>query len=111
MFEAIATQDRFPHRHRNTMKWLERCRQRIGHRTKRHAERVADDLRVGLLQAAVDFGADTDPGGTRFAVFDAEAGVVPSPEIARFAKRALLGLPLSFEDLRAALERPAGLPA
>src|ERR1700694_1603465 len=28
MFEAIATQDRFPHRHRNTIKWLERCRQR-----------------------------------------------------------------------------------
>ncbi|MBV8773270.1 MAG: amidohydrolase family protein, partial [Deltaproteobacteria bacterium] len=28
MFEAVATQDRFPHRHRNTMKWLERCRQR-----------------------------------------------------------------------------------
>src|SRR5579864_9707666 len=28
MFEAVATQDRFPHRHRNTLKWLERCRQR-----------------------------------------------------------------------------------
>jgi N-acyl-D-amino-acid deacylase len=28
MFEAVATQDRFPHRHRNTIKWLERCRQR-----------------------------------------------------------------------------------
>jgi N-acyl-D-amino-acid deacylase len=28
MFEAVATQDRYPHRHRNTMKWLERCRQR-----------------------------------------------------------------------------------
>jgi N-acyl-D-amino-acid deacylase len=28
MFEAVITQDRFPHRHRNTMKWLERCRQR-----------------------------------------------------------------------------------
>jgi N-acyl-D-aspartate/D-glutamate deacylase len=28
MFEAVATQDRFPHRHRNTMKWLERCRQK-----------------------------------------------------------------------------------
>jgi len=28
MFEAIATQDRFPHRHRNTIKWLERCRQK-----------------------------------------------------------------------------------
>jgi len=28
MFEAIATQDRYPHRHRNTLKWLERCRNR-----------------------------------------------------------------------------------
>jgi len=28
MFEAVATQDRFPHRHRNTLRWLERCRQR-----------------------------------------------------------------------------------
>jgi N-acyl-D-amino-acid deacylase len=28
MFEAVATQDRFPHGHRNTLKWLERCRQR-----------------------------------------------------------------------------------
>jgi N-acyl-D-amino-acid deacylase len=28
MFEAVASQDRFPHRHRNTLKWLERCRQR-----------------------------------------------------------------------------------
>jgi N-acyl-D-amino-acid deacylase len=28
MFEAVITQDRFPHRHRNTIKWLERCRQR-----------------------------------------------------------------------------------
>jgi len=28
MFEAVATQDRFPHRHRNTLKWLDRCRQR-----------------------------------------------------------------------------------
>jgi N-acyl-D-aspartate/D-glutamate deacylase len=28
MFEAVIAQDRFPHRHRNTMKWLERCRQR-----------------------------------------------------------------------------------
>ena len=28
MFEVVATQDRFPHRHRNTLKWLERCRQR-----------------------------------------------------------------------------------
>src|SRR5271170_896257 len=28
MFEAVATQDRFPHRHRNTLKWLERCRQK-----------------------------------------------------------------------------------
>jgi N-acyl-D-aspartate/D-glutamate deacylase len=28
MFEAVASQDRFPHRHRNTLKWLERCRQK-----------------------------------------------------------------------------------
>jgi len=28
MFEAVIAQDRFPHRHRNTMKWLERCRER-----------------------------------------------------------------------------------
>jgi len=28
MYEAVATLDRFPHRHRNTMKWLERCRQK-----------------------------------------------------------------------------------
>jgi N-acyl-D-amino-acid deacylase len=28
MYEVVATQDRFPHRHRNTLKWLERCRQR-----------------------------------------------------------------------------------
>jgi len=28
MFEAVATVDRFPHRHRNTLKWLERCRQK-----------------------------------------------------------------------------------
>jgi len=28
MYEAVATLDRYPHRHRNTMKWLERCRQR-----------------------------------------------------------------------------------
>lgn len=28
MFEVVATQDRFPHRHRNTLKWLERCHQR-----------------------------------------------------------------------------------
>jgi len=28
MYQAVATQDRFPHRHRNTLKWLERCRQR-----------------------------------------------------------------------------------
>ena len=28
MYEALATNDRFPHRHRNTMKWLERCRQK-----------------------------------------------------------------------------------
>jgi N-acyl-D-amino-acid deacylase len=28
MYEAVQTQDRFPHRHRNTLKWLERCRQR-----------------------------------------------------------------------------------
>jgi N-acyl-D-amino-acid deacylase len=28
MFEVVATQDRFPHRHRNTLKWLERCRRR-----------------------------------------------------------------------------------
>jgi N-acyl-D-amino-acid deacylase len=27
MYQAVATQDRFPHRHRNTLKWLERCRQ------------------------------------------------------------------------------------
>jgi N-acyl-D-amino-acid deacylase len=28
MFEAVIAQDRYPHRHRNTMKWLERCRER-----------------------------------------------------------------------------------
>jgi len=28
MFEAVATVDRYPHRHRNTLKWLERCRQK-----------------------------------------------------------------------------------
>ncbi|HVN89855.1 MAG TPA: amidohydrolase family protein [Candidatus Binataceae bacterium] len=28
MYQAVATQDRFPHRHRNTVKWLERCRQK-----------------------------------------------------------------------------------
>jgi len=28
MFEVVATQDRFPHRHRNTLKWLQRCRER-----------------------------------------------------------------------------------
>jgi N-acyl-D-aspartate/D-glutamate deacylase len=28
MYQAVATQDRFPHRHRNTIKWLERCRQK-----------------------------------------------------------------------------------
>jgi N-acyl-D-aspartate/D-glutamate deacylase len=28
MYEVVATQDRFPHRHRHTLKWLERCRQR-----------------------------------------------------------------------------------
>ncbi len=28
MFEALVTNDRFPHRHRNTMRWLERCRQK-----------------------------------------------------------------------------------
>jgi N-acyl-D-amino-acid deacylase len=28
MYQAVATQDRFPHRHRNTLKWLERCRQK-----------------------------------------------------------------------------------
>ena len=28
MYEALVTNDRFPHRHRNTMKWLERCRQK-----------------------------------------------------------------------------------
>jgi N-acyl-D-amino-acid deacylase len=28
MYEAVATLDRYPHRHRNTMKWLERCRQK-----------------------------------------------------------------------------------
>jgi N-acyl-D-amino-acid deacylase len=28
MYEVVATQDRFPHRHRDTLKWLERCRQR-----------------------------------------------------------------------------------
>ena len=28
MYEVVATQDRFPHRHRNTLKWLQRCRQR-----------------------------------------------------------------------------------
>ena len=28
MYEAVASLDRYPHRHRNTMKWLERCRQR-----------------------------------------------------------------------------------
>ena len=27
MFEAVQTQDRFPHRHRNMIRWLERCRQ------------------------------------------------------------------------------------
>ncbi|MGH7839159.1 MAG: N-acyl-D-amino-acid deacylase family protein, partial [Candidatus Binataceae bacterium] len=26
MYQAVATQDRYPHRHRNTLKWLERCR-------------------------------------------------------------------------------------
>src|SRR5216684_2239201 len=28
MYEALVTNDRFPHRHRNTMRWLERCRQK-----------------------------------------------------------------------------------
>ena len=28
MYEALVTNDRFPHRHRNTMKWLESCRQK-----------------------------------------------------------------------------------
>jgi N-acyl-D-aspartate/D-glutamate deacylase len=28
MFEAVASQDRFPHRHRNQIRWLESCRQR-----------------------------------------------------------------------------------
>jgi len=28
MYQAVATQDRYPHRHRNTLKWLERCRQK-----------------------------------------------------------------------------------
>jgi N-acyl-D-aspartate/D-glutamate deacylase len=28
MYQAVASQDRFPHRHRNTIKWLERCRQK-----------------------------------------------------------------------------------
>ena len=28
MYEALVTNDRFPHRHRNTMKWLEKCRQK-----------------------------------------------------------------------------------
>jgi N-acyl-D-amino-acid deacylase len=28
MYQAVATQDRHPHRHRNTLKWLERCRQK-----------------------------------------------------------------------------------
>ena len=28
MYEVVATQDRFPHRHRHTLEWLERCRQR-----------------------------------------------------------------------------------
>ncbi len=28
MFEAVSSQDRFPHRHRNQIRWLESCRQR-----------------------------------------------------------------------------------
>jgi N-acyl-D-amino-acid deacylase len=28
MYQAVASQDRYPHRHRNTIKWLERCRQK-----------------------------------------------------------------------------------
>ena len=28
MYQAVASQDRFPHRHKNTLKWLERCRQK-----------------------------------------------------------------------------------
>ncbi len=28
MYEAVVTNDRYPHRHRNTIAWLERCRQR-----------------------------------------------------------------------------------
>jgi len=28
MFETVTSQDRFPHRHRNQIKWLESCRQR-----------------------------------------------------------------------------------
>src|SRR5579883_740831 len=28
MYQAVATQVRYPHRHRNTIKWLERCRQK-----------------------------------------------------------------------------------
>jgi N-acyl-D-aspartate/D-glutamate deacylase len=28
MYQAVATQDRYPHRHRNTLKWLARCREK-----------------------------------------------------------------------------------
>ncbi|HTY55122.1 MAG TPA: amidohydrolase family protein [Candidatus Binataceae bacterium] len=28
MYQAVATQDRFPHRHRNMLNWLERCREK-----------------------------------------------------------------------------------
>jgi N-acyl-D-aspartate/D-glutamate deacylase len=28
MFEAVAANDRYPHRHRNTLRWLERCREK-----------------------------------------------------------------------------------
>jgi hypothetical protein len=79
MFEAIATQDRFPHRHRNTIKWLERCRQK-GLRV--YGQGVTTDAGLSFTFEDWNLFDDSDPNGRRDQLWDrdvAEAFLQPDP--------------------------------
>jgi hypothetical protein len=60
------------------------------------------DLRIGLMEAAADCGADTDPETTRFFLIDRQAWPMPEEEHRELMNLALRG---SLQQLRPAVKR------
>jgi len=89
MFEAVITQDRFPHRHRNTIKWLERCRQRG---LPVYGQGVTTD--AGLTFTFEDWNLFDDSEAWR----DATTGTIPE-------RKEKLGDPRRREALKATMPR------